>query len=63
MIQKYIKSLQSYGINLIDIGSSGSLDAKWAPIKELINLVGFDPNKAECERQNKLPSLQRRRAE
>lgn len=56
MIRKYIKELQSDGVNLIDIGSSGSLDVKWAPIKELINLVGFDPNKEECERQNKLPS-------
>lgn len=56
MIKKYIAELQNAGINLIDIGSSGSLDAKWAPIKELINLVGFDPNREECERQNKLPS-------
>jgi FkbM family methyltransferase len=56
MIHKYIQELQNVGINLIDIGSSGSLDAKWNPIKELINLVGFDPNKVECERQNKLPS-------
>lgn len=56
MIQKYITELQDAGINLIDIGSSGSLDAKWAPIKELVNLVGFDPNKEECERQNKLPT-------
>lgn len=56
MIKKYISELHQDGINLIDIGSSGSLDAKWAPIKELINLVGFDPNKAECERQSKLPS-------
>jgi FkbM family methyltransferase len=56
MIHKYLKELRTVGINLVDIGSSGSLDAKWEPIKELINLVGFDPNKEECERQNKLPS-------
>ncbi len=56
MIFSYVEQLQNVGVNLIDIGSSGSLDAKWAPIKELINLVGFDPNKEECERQNKLPS-------
>jgi hypothetical protein len=59
MIQNYIKSLNSTGVNLIDIGSSGSLDSKWTPIKELINLMGFDPNEAECERQNKLPSQYR----
>lgn len=56
MINEYINELQSVGVNLIDIGSSGSLDAKWASIKGLINLVGFDPNQEECERQNKLPS-------
>ncbi|MHB8760496.1 MAG: FkbM family methyltransferase, partial [Thiobacillus sp.] len=59
MIFSYIGQLKSVGINLIDIGSSGSLDSKWAPIKELINLVGFDPNREECERQNKLPSQYR----
>ncbi len=59
MIFSYVEQLQNVGINLIDIGSSGSLDAKWAPIKELINLVGFDPNREECERQNKLPSQYR----
>lgn len=56
MIKNYITDLQDAGINLIDIGSSGSLDAKWTPFRELINLVGFDPNKEECERQNRLPS-------
>lgn len=56
MIREYIAELHSVGINLIDIGCSGSLDARWDPIKDLINLVGFDPNGEECERQNKLPS-------
>lgn len=56
MIISYLEKLRSEGINLIDIGSSGSLDAKWNPLKQIINLVGFDPNKDECERQNKLPS-------
>lgn len=59
MIFDYIKQLEMVGINLIDIGSSGSLDDKWAPIKALINLVGFDPNAEECERQNSLPSQYR----
>lgn len=56
MIHEYIKNLRNSGLNLIDIGSSGSLDDKWSPIKDLINLVGFDPNKEECIRQNSLPS-------
>jgi FkbM family methyltransferase len=55
MISNYINALQD-GINLIDIGSSGSLDAKWDAIKEAINLVGFDPNEEECARQNSLPT-------
>lgn len=59
MILDYIKQLDKVGINLIDIGSSGSLDDKWTAIKELINLVGFDPNAEECERQNRLPSQYR----
>lgn len=56
MITNYLKDLEDEGINLIDIGSSGSLDVKWHPIKELINLIGFDPNEDECNRQNLLPS-------
>lgn len=56
MIREYINELDGTGINLVDIGSSGSLDSKWDPIKELVNLVGFDPNKEECDRQNKLPT-------
>lgn len=56
MIFRYLKQLEDAGIDLIDIGSSGSLDAKWDPIKGLINLVGFDPNAEECKRQNSSPS-------
>lgn len=58
-VRNYMEELRSGGINFIDIGSSGSLDEKWNPIKPLINLVGFDPNKEECDRQNRLPSRYR----
>ncbi|MBG0791126.1 MAG: FkbM family methyltransferase [Desulfovibrionaceae bacterium] len=44
------------GLNLVDIGCSGDLDAKWDPVLHLINYVGFDPNKEECERLNAEPS-------
>lgn len=44
------------GLNLVDIGCSGQLDKKWAPMAGLINYVGFDPNEAECERLNREPS-------
>lgn len=59
MIRSFIDQLGVSGINLIDIGSSGSLDLKWLPIQRLINLVGFDPNVEECRRQNSLPSKYR----
>lgn len=43
------------GFNFIDIGCSGNLDSKWAPINYLINLYGFDPNKEECDRLRGIP--------
>ncbi|MEM6299885.1 MAG: FkbM family methyltransferase [Bacteroidota bacterium] len=43
-------------LNMIDIGSSGMMDARWRPLSEKINLIGFDPNEAECERMNALPT-------
>lgn len=59
MISGFLHDIQNSGITLVDIGSSGSLDAKWTPIKDLIDLVGFDPNEEECRRQNNLPSQYR----
>ena len=55
MIKKITLQDIGGGINLIDIGASGSLDTKWRPIESMINLVGFDPNYEECERLNRLP--------
>jgi FkbM family methyltransferase len=60
MILEYIKDLENVGLNFLDLGSSGSLDLKWNPIRGLINLVGFDPNVEECERQNSLISEYRK---
>jgi hypothetical protein len=56
MIRNFLAELSRTGFNLVDIGSSGSLDSKWEPIGRLINLVGFDPNSEECVRQNNLTS-------
>jgi FkbM family methyltransferase len=53
MIRNFLKEVQA--LNLVDIGSSGSLDAKWQPLNSSINLIGFDPNAEECERMSKLP--------
>ncbi len=44
------------GLNLVDIGCSGHLDDKWAPLASLINYIGFDPNAEECRRLNAEPS-------
>lgn len=44
------------GLNLVDVGCSGDLDEKWAPVSGLINYVGFDPNAEECDRLNSEPS-------
>jgi len=51
------------GINFLDIGCSGSLPGKWRPLWQFINLIGFDPNKEECEKvvqkaSNKYKSIQ-----
>jgi hypothetical protein len=60
IISRYIDQiLHDQGICLLDIGSSGSLDAKWDSLRHIIDLVGFDPNKEECARQNALPSKYR----
>lgn len=56
MIHQYIEEVTPSGFNFIDFGSSGTLDSKWCSIKDLINLIGFDPNVEECKRQNELPS-------
>lgn len=53
MISNFVKEIEAVGINFLDIGSSGSLDVRWNPIKKYLNLFGFDPNEEDCEIQNK----------
>lgn len=53
MIREFIKEIK--GINFIDIGSSGNLNAKWRNIEPYINMIGFDPNAEECQRMSALP--------
>jgi len=38
------------GINLLDLGASGQPPEYWTRVAPLTNLIGFDPNKQECER-------------
>lgn len=38
------------GINLIDLGASGTLSSYWSKIENMINLYAFEPNEEECKR-------------
>lgn len=44
------------GITAIDLGASGAVKSEWQPIAHWMNVIGFDPNAAECARLNALPS-------
>ena len=48
--------IEQHGINFIDIGCSGQLDAKWKTLFNVLSYVGFDPNEKECQRLSLLPS-------
>jgi FkbM family methyltransferase len=54
MIKEFLEEIR--GINFIDIGSSGNLNAKWKDLEPYINLIGFDPNGEECKRMSVLPN-------
>ena len=43
------------GLDMLDLGSGGGLDAKWAGLSSVCNLVGFDPNEQECRRMEQAP--------
>lgn len=55
MIKQLVDDL-STGLNIIDIGCRGSLDPKWKPIENLVNLNGFDPDAEECNRLAHVPN-------
>ena len=48
--------IEREGIDFLDIGCSGGLNDRWKALFQLLNYVGFDPNKEECQRLSKLPS-------
>ena len=48
--------IEHQGIDFIDLGCSGMLDAKWRALFPLLRYVGFDPNTAECARLSALTS-------
>ena len=39
-------------IVLIDIGAVGNPPSHWLPLKDRINLIGFEPNQEECKKLN-----------
>lgn len=39
-------------IVLIDIGAVGTPPSHWLPLKDEIHLIGFEPNKEECQKLN-----------
>jgi FkbM family methyltransferase len=39
-------------LNIIDIGAAGGVFKEWKEIKDLCNIIGFEPNKEECDRIN-----------
>lgn len=51
LIRQLLGTIDS-GLTLIDIGCSGGVDARWMPVRRLLNVIGFDPNEAECRRLN-----------
>lgn len=55
MIKRFVDDLNS-GLNIIDIGCRGSLDPKWKPIENMVNLNGFDPDAEECNRLAHVPN-------
>src|SRR5688572_14828411 len=56
MLEQLTATQTGGGINLVDIGASGRLDAKWRPLESLINLVGFEPNVEQCARLANSPT-------
>ena len=48
--------IEQQGIDFIDVGCSGQLDVKWKTLFNVLNYVGFDPNREECQRLSSLPS-------
>lgn len=44
--------IETNPITLVDVGARGGLIQKWAPLKKLIKVIGFEPDEDECRRLN-----------
>ncbi len=51
IVKQYFKDGK---ITILDIGARGGLHPRWEKISNFINLIGFEPDKKECERLNNL---------
>ena len=52
MMRQFLEEIET--LNLLDVGCSGALDARWSPVEKYLNVIGFDPNQTECERLSRL---------
>jgi FkbM family methyltransferase len=41
-------------VRLIDVGARGGVDARWEPFYHVLDVLGFEPDPAECERLNRV---------
>jgi len=49
LINKYLSNEK---ITLVDIGARGGIDSKWDKLSPFLKVVGFEPEKEECQRIN-----------
>lgn len=40
-------------LRIVDVGARWGIDTKWMPLAECCQIIGFDPDAAECERLNR----------
>lgn len=46
------KYLPKHSLTVLDIGARGGLNPRWESVKRFINVIGFEPEPAECARLN-----------
>ena len=43
-------------VRLVDVGARGGIDGRWAPFYPFLDVLGFEPDSAECERLTRAAS-------
>lgn len=44
------KLLEGTKLTLLDVGARGGIHPRWNPVRELIDVIGFEPDERECRR-------------